>query len=66
MIVESAHRHGIGDSDIRHAIEHAIRVWPMDGFDMVIGPQTNGALIEVGINREGDIFHAMQARPKFL
>ena len=38
----------------------------MDGFDMLVGPARTGALIEVGINGDGDIFHAMKARQKFL
>lgn len=51
---------------MRHAVRHAIRVWPMDGFDMVVGPARDGELIEVGINRDGDWFHAMPVRAKFL
>ncbi|WP_212753961.1 hypothetical protein [Nakamurella aerolata] len=66
MIKGSARRHGIADSDIRHAVANAIRVWPMDGFDMIVGPARDGSLIEVGINRDSDIFHAMTARRKFL
>lgn len=66
MIKGSAHRHGLGDEDIRHALANAIRVWPMDGFDMVIGPKADGSLIEVGVNSDGDVFHAMKARAKFL
>lgn len=66
MIKDSAHRHGYTDSDIQHAVDHAIRVWPMDGYDMIVGPTFAGHLIEVGVNRDGDIFHAMKARRKFL
>ena len=33
---------------------------------MVIGPKVDGSLIEVGVNNDGDIFHAMAARKKFL
>ena len=30
--MDSAHKHGAGDDDIRHAIDHAIRVHAMDGY----------------------------------
>lgn len=66
MIKDSARKRNIADTDIEHAIAHAIRVWKMDGYDMVIGPTRSGALIEVGVNADGDIFHAMPARKKFL
>ncbi len=66
MIKDSARKHGVTDEDINHALANAVRVWPMDGFDMLIGPTASGALIEVGVNRDGDVFHAMTARRKFL
>jgi hypothetical protein len=66
VIKDSARKRGHSEEDIRHALTNAIRVWPMDGYDIVIGPLADGSLIEVGVNPDGDIFHAMKARTKFL
>lgn len=57
------------EDDIRHALRNAVRVIPAEGFDMVVGSVSTGALIEVGLREEDDeiiVFHAMPARPKFL
>jgi GNAT superfamily N-acetyltransferase len=65
----SARRHGISDEDMRHAVEHAIRVVPVGDVDMFIGGDRTGRLLEVGVVYEDDgarIIHAMPARDKFL
>lgn len=66
VIKDSARKHDLSDADIQHALAHAVRIWPMDGFEMIIGPKADGSLIEVGVNSDGDVFHTMQARTKFL
>ena len=65
-ILESAYRHGYGDEDIYHAIRYRIATHDFDGYVIIIGPTTTGELIEVGINRRDQVFHAMRARRKFL
>ena len=70
IIAPSARKHGITDSDIRHAYNNPIRLFELDeGFTMIIGPGAAGALLEIGIV-EGDtdnvVVHAMPARNKFL
>ena len=63
----SALKHGVTVDDIRHATRNT--VWSHDlaeGAVMIVGPARNGALLEVGINRDGDAFHAMPARARFL
>ncbi|MGA2929587.1 MAG: hypothetical protein ABSG43_27075 [Solirubrobacteraceae bacterium] len=53
-----------------HAYSNPIRVFEFDdGFAMLIGGGTNGALYEIGIVDADDavvIVHAMPARAKFL
>lgn len=70
-IAESAHKHGISDEDVRHAVANAIRFHDLDeGLVMIVGPSTSRALIEVGIVTADDdepiVVHAMPARAKFL
>jgi len=71
MIKDSARRHGVADEDM----EHALRLWLVfhdlsdpEGkpFLLYVGPDTAGRLIEVGINAQGDIVHAMPARKQYL
>lgn len=38
----------------------------MDGFVMVIGSDPHGALLEVAVNADDQIFHAVPARQKFI
>jgi|LSQX01.1.fsa_nt_gb hypothetical protein len=66
VIKASAFKHGATDADVNHALDHAMFWFDMDDFDMYVGPALNGSLLEVGVNRDGDVFHAMAARPKFL
>jgi hypothetical protein len=65
-----ARRHGVADADILHAIRNATRHVKMDeNLSMLIGPASDGALLELGIlDIEGDdpvVIHAMPLRPKF-
>jgi hypothetical protein len=66
VIKDSALKREHTADDINHALDHALFWFDMDDFDMYVGPAQNGALLEIGVNRDGDVFHAMPARPKFL
>lgn len=71
-IHSSAHRHGVAEEDMLHAIEHSLVVDDV-GDDpnrwLVLGPDTAGNVLElvVLISLEGDeiIIHAMPMRPKY-
>lgn len=69
-IGEPARGHGASDEDIEHAVRNAMRQHVADEFAMLIGPATDGALLEIGIlDLEGEdpvVIHAMPVRPKFL
>ena len=59
----------ISDDDMLHAYRHPIRVFDLDDLDMLIGADSAGRMLEVGVaTAEGVEFivHAMAARPKFL
>ena len=69
-IGDPATKHGVAESDMVHAMSHAVRRVVMDeGFTMLIGPGADGTLLEIGIlDFEGDdpvVIHAMALRPKF-
>jgi hypothetical protein len=58
------------DADILHAVRTAMRGVAMgDDLTMLIGPASDGALLEIGVlDLEGDdpvVVHAMALRPKF-
>ncbi len=55
-IGEPARKHGIADPDIWHAVRNAMRrILLDDDLIMLIGPATDGALLEIGIlDIEGD------------
>lgn len=65
-IKESARKHGIADEDILHAVSNRMFVHLLDEATIIVGPDRAGGLLEVGINRFEQIFHAMKARKKFL
>lgn len=69
-IASSAHKHGIAAEDLLHAFRNPLRAYDLDdGFTMLIGPASNGALLEVGVVTGTDgpvIVHGMRARPQFL
>ncbi len=56
-----AHKHGIADPDIWHAVD--------GGLTMLIGPASDGALLEIGVlDIDGDdpvVIHAMPLGPRF-
>lgn len=68
----SARRHGIDDTDMLHALEHALAVDDL-GEDpdrwLVIGPDTAGNLLELVVLVTGDgdeiLIHAMPLRPAY-
>lgn len=69
-IGEPARKHGVADGDIWHAARNAMRQIVMDDdLTMLIGPASDGGLLEVGVlDIEGDdsvVVHAMPLRSKF-
>ncbi len=73
IILESAHRHGVSEEEMLHALRFAIgHVRQEDDMVMFICPNTSGnALVEVGVviwwGGELAIAHAMSpARAKYL
>ncbi len=69
VILQSARKHQISDDDMLHAYRHPIRVFDLGDLDMLIGADTAGRMLEVGVaESEGIEFivHAMPARAKFL
>lgn len=69
-IGEPARKHGIADTDIWHAIRNTMRkVLLDDELVMLIGPATDGALLEIGVlDIDGDdavVIHAQPLRRKF-
>lgn len=71
LILGSAHRHGVPEEDVRHAVEHHVDSLDVgEGMTMVIGPDRTAALIEVGVVAMYGgwcVVHAMRpARTKFL
>lgn len=69
-IGEPARKHDVPDADIQHAARTAVRRVIMDtDLTMLIGPATDGALLEIGVlDIDGDdpvVIHAMPLRPKF-
>jgi len=69
VIVASARKHGISDSDMLHAYRNPMRVFQVDDLVMLIGGDESGRMLEIGVAAaEGIEFivHAMSAREKFL
>ena len=65
-ILDDAHKRGYSDEDIYHAVEYRIATHDLDGYLMIIGPTHSRELLEIGVNRRDEAFHAMPARPRFL
>lgn len=69
VVVMSARKHGIHEDSMLHAYRNPIRVFDLDGLIMLIGADSSGHLLEIGV-AVGDgvefIVHAMPARQKFL
>jgi hypothetical protein len=69
VVLASARKHGVGDDDMIHAYNHPIRVFEFDDLTMLVGGDSAGRLLEVGVaSAEGIDFivHAMSARERFL
>lgn len=69
VILTSARKHGIHDSDMLHAYRNPVRVFDLDDLIMLVGADEAGRLLEIGVaTAEGVEFivHAMAARPRFL
>lgn len=64
---ESAFKHGYDRAEIAHAIRNAWRILDLDDeVTLFLGPTEAGNILEVLTNRDGVVFHAMSARPKFF
>lgn len=70
VIVSSARRHQVADSDMLHAWRNPIDAWELDeDLTMLIGPSHSAQMLEIGVVNSDEgavIVHAMTARPKFL
>lgn len=69
VVLESARKHGIADEDMLHVYRNPIRVFDLDDLTMLIGADTAGRVLEIGIAVAESIefiVHAMPAREKFL
>lgn len=71
IILDSAHRHGVSDAAMRHALRFPVRHFVQDdAMTMFIGPDETGTPVEVGVIEWHGILaitHAMRlARPKYL
>lgn len=70
IVVGSAARHGVAESDAFHAWAFAIDSYEVDeGMVLYIGPDTSGGLLEIGVVEwygTVAIVHAMPARAEFL
>ena len=47
VVVASARKHGIAESDMLHAYRNPIRVFDLDELTMLIGPDESGRLLEI-------------------
>ncbi|MDO4888485.1 MAG: hypothetical protein Q3979_07280 [Actinomycetaceae bacterium] len=63
---ESAWRHGLEREDVDHALSNPMIVHYFDGYVIVIGPSRSGRFLEIGVNDDDLVFHAMNARERFL
>lgn len=71
IILDSAHRHGVTDEAMLHALRFPVRHFVQDdSMTMFIGPDGSGTLIEVGVVEWHGVIaivHAMRpARSKYL
>lgn len=67
--MRSVRRHQVPDDDMLHAYRHPIRVFDLDDLTMLVGADTAGRMLEIGVATSDGIdfiVHAMPARPKFL
>ena len=69
VIVATARKHGVSDTDMLHAYRNPVRVFDVEDLVMLIGADEAGRFLEIGVaTAEGVEFivHAMAARPTFL
>jgi hypothetical protein len=71
IILESAHRHGVSDGAMLHALRFPVHYFVQDdSMTMFIGPDESGTLVEVGVVEWHGIIaiaHAIRpARSKYL
>lgn len=71
IILDSAHRHGVSEEAMLHALRFPIRHFVQDdAMTMFIGPDETGTLVEVGVVEWHGIIaiaHAMRpARAKYV
>lgn len=71
IILHSAHRHGVSDEAMLHALRFPVRHFVQDdSMTMFIGPDETGILVEVGVIEWHSVIaiaHAMRpARSKYL
>lgn len=71
IILDSAHRHGVSNAAMLHAVRFHIRHFVQDdSMTMFIGPDDTGTLVEVGVVEWHGVLaiaHAMRpARSKYL
>lgn len=64
--LKSAWKHGLSREDVDHALSNPVAVHYFDGYVIIIGVTRSGRLIEVGVNDDDFVIHAMPAREKFL
>ncbi|MBA3261283.1 MAG: hypothetical protein H0T69_02170 [Thermoleophilaceae bacterium] len=65
----SAHKHGVADEDIEHAMRHALAIDDQDDTRFYLGPSRSADLLEVVtiVRDDGSelAIHAMKMRPKY-
>ena len=70
VVAPSVLRHGVSEDDALHAFRNAVIRWKFDEeFEMLVGADSSGRLLEVGLVRVGErllLIHAMAARTKYL
>lgn len=71
IILDSAHRHGVTDAAMLHALRYPVRHFAQDdAMTMFIGPDETGTLVEVGVIEWHGVIaiaHAMRpARSEYL
>ncbi|MGP9758470.1 hypothetical protein [Corynebacterium sp. AOP12-C2-36] len=68
QILETAHRHGVSDEIIKHALRYPISQFVQeDGMTMIIGPGWDGTPVEIGLVAWHDgvaVVHAMRPARK--
>lgn len=71
-ILSSALQHGISDDDIQHGLNNAVAAITAPDrpdFTMIVGADSNGQLLEIGVLAADDndyVIHAMPARTKYV